>query len=231
MHMTITRVLPEDNTYLDGEFRVNSGLIDVRLRACSIQDKINWKNALALAKKSGKEKSQHNASGLRKLTTSKSQRVLREANDFACRLSTTRKPTGEQAECASDQSSFIPLQMPWSEVLNLSFNTAIFSNSNDYIAELGNIYGAKALIDQALSAIIPQIQNYRSLAAHVEQLMDALDDLKAASRKCVKEMESQRRNMYSVAKKMVVLRDQIRHHSVKDAALKQPAMRRPRPLQ
>lgn len=100
--------------------------------------------------------------------------------------------------------------MPWSEVLNLSFNTSIFSNNNDYITELGHIHGAKALVDQALSALIPHLKNYRSLAAHVEQLMDALDDLKAASRKCVREMESQRRNMYTVAKKMVVLRDQIR---------------------
>ena len=56
MHMAITKVLPEDSTFRDGEFRVHSGLIEARLRACSIQDKINWKNALARARKSGKEK-------------------------------------------------------------------------------------------------------------------------------------------------------------------------------
>lgn len=39
----------------------------------------------------------------------------------------------------------------WDEKLNLVFNTKIFSQNNDYIFELGNIYGAKALIDSALS--------------------------------------------------------------------------------
>jgi len=39
----------------------------------------------------------------------------------------------------------------WDEKLNLVFNTKIFTQNNDYIFELGNIYGAKALIDSALS--------------------------------------------------------------------------------
>jgi hypothetical protein len=79
--------------------------------------------------------------------------------------------------------------MLWSEMLNMNFNTQIFSQNNDYILELGNIYGAKALIDSSLSQIIPNVKNYKNLAQYVEQLIDALDDLKVATKKCVQEME------------------------------------------
>jgi len=44
----------------------------------------------------------------------------------------------------------------------------------------------------------------------VEQLIDALDDLKVAMKKCVTEMEEQRKNMFVAAKKMILLRDGIR---------------------
>ena len=71
----------------------------------------------------------------------------------------------------------------------MSFNTKIFSQNNNYIYELGNIYGAKAIIDSALSSIIPNVKNYSKLAKYVEQLIDALDDLKVSTKKCVTEME------------------------------------------
>lgn len=92
----------------------------------------------------------------------------------------------------------------------MNFNTKIFSQNNDYIYELGNIYGAKAVIDQSLSQIIPFVQNYEQLAKYVAELIDALDDLKVASKKCVQELESQRKQMYEAAKKMIMLRDGIR---------------------
>jgi hypothetical protein len=37
--------------------------------------------------------------------------------------------------------------------------------------------------------------------------MEALDDLKVATKKCVTDMEEQRKQMFQVAKKMVRLRD------------------------
>ena len=92
----------------------------------------------------------------------------------------------------------------------MSFNTKIFSQNNNYIYELGNIYGAKAIIDSALSSIIPNVKNYNKLAKYVEQLIDALDDLKVSTKKCVTEMEDQRKNMYKAAKMMIMLRDSIR---------------------
>ena len=91
----------------------------------------------------------------------------------------------------------------YDEKLNLVFNTKIFTQNNDYIFELGNIYGAKALIDSALSQIIPNVKNYQKISRHVEQLLDAMDDLKVAAKKCVFEMEEQRRSMYTAAKKMI----------------------------
>ena len=54
------------------------------------------------------------------------------------------------------------------------------------------------------------MKNYKNLAKYVETLIDALDDLKMASKKCVQELEVQRRNMYAAAKKMIMLRDGIR---------------------
>jgi hypothetical protein len=51
MHMQISKIIPEDQTSLDGEIRMNSGLIDVRLKASTIKEKINWKNALIAAQK------------------------------------------------------------------------------------------------------------------------------------------------------------------------------------
>jgi phosphorylcholine metabolism protein LicD len=51
VHMQISKVHTEDQTFLDGEIRINSGLIDVRLKAPTIKEKINWKNAFSRAQK------------------------------------------------------------------------------------------------------------------------------------------------------------------------------------
>jgi len=51
MHMAISKLLserPEDN---DCDLRIHSGLIEVRLRAMTIKDKIDWKNALSKSMK------------------------------------------------------------------------------------------------------------------------------------------------------------------------------------
>jgi|TARA_B110001450_G_C17408030_1_gene394548 hypothetical protein len=71
----------------------------------------------------------------------------------------------------------------------MSFNTSIFSQNHHYITELGNIYGAKASIDSALSQIVPNVKNYQRLSKYVEQLTEALDDLKVSTKKCVNQME------------------------------------------
>lgn len=49
IHMKISTILVDDGTFEDGELRLNSGLIDVRLKAASIKEKVNWKNALTKA--------------------------------------------------------------------------------------------------------------------------------------------------------------------------------------
>ncbi len=40
--------------------------------------------------------------------------------------------------------------------------------------------------------------------------MEAVDDLRMATKKCVTEMEEQRKQMYQVAKRMVKLRDGLK---------------------
>jgi hypothetical protein len=51
IHMAVSKVLPEEKNDQQGEFKINSGLIEVRLKASTIKEKINWKNMLALAQK------------------------------------------------------------------------------------------------------------------------------------------------------------------------------------
>lgn len=51
IHMHISKIINEDQSFLDGEIRIHSGLIDVRLKAPTIKEKINWKNALGQAQK------------------------------------------------------------------------------------------------------------------------------------------------------------------------------------
>lgn len=97
----------------------------------------------------------------------------------------------------------------------MNFNTTIFSKNNDYILELGNIYHAKQQIDTALTNIIPNVKNYQSLAQYIELLLDSLDDLKMASKRCVEEMEEQRKSMYNTAKKMIMLKEAIKEQMSK----------------
>ena len=39
--------------------------------------------------------------------------------------------------------------------------------------------------------------------------MEAIDDLRMSSKKCISDMEDQRKGMYTVAKKMIMLRDSL----------------------
>lgn len=93
------------------------------------------------------------------------------------------------------------------EMLNFKFNTGIFTQNSTYIVELGHIYAAKALIDSALSEIMPTLLLQTKIAMSVKNFMEAVDDLKVATKKCVTDMEQQRKQMYQVAKKMVKLRE------------------------
>ena len=96
----------------------------------------------------------------------------------------------------SSQKSNFSNEIFWSDYLNLSFNTKIFSQSSDYIYELGNIYAAKNEIDEGLSEIIPNIKVYKRLASHIKRFIEALDMLKISTKRCVEDMESQRKAMY-----------------------------------
>lgn len=57
----------------------------------------------------------------------------------------------------SSQQSKISNENVWIDFMNLSFNTKIFSMNCEYIYELENIYATKAIIDEVLSEIIPNI--------------------------------------------------------------------------
>jgi hypothetical protein len=54
---------------------------------------------------------------------------------------------------------------------------------------------------------MPALLMQPKIASNVKDLMEAIDDLKVATKKCVTDMEDQRKQMYLVAKKMVKLRD------------------------
>lgn len=68
----------------------------------------------------------------------------------------------------SSQRSNFSNEVFWSDYLNLSFNTKIFSQNSAYIYELGNIYAAKNQIDEGLSEIIPNIKVYKHLASQIK---------------------------------------------------------------
>ena len=53
LHMEISQVLPEKDDQQEGEIRLHSGLFEVRIKASSIKEKINWKNAFHMAQKGG----------------------------------------------------------------------------------------------------------------------------------------------------------------------------------
>ena len=80
----------------------------------------------------------------------------------------THRPKNNKIEIISDKSSQnnsnFSNEIFWSDYLNLSFNTKIFSQNSDYIYELGNIFAAKNMIDEGLSEIIPNIKVYKHLA-------------------------------------------------------------------
>jgi hypothetical protein len=47
LHMQISKILRDEGS--DLEIRLNSGLVDISLRAKNISEKVEWKNALAKA--------------------------------------------------------------------------------------------------------------------------------------------------------------------------------------
>lgn len=57
MHMKITKVTQDQPGQDELEIRMHSGLVDVRVRAASIKEKINWKNAMQASQKSVTSKS------------------------------------------------------------------------------------------------------------------------------------------------------------------------------
>ena len=124
MHMTITKVLPEDQTYLDGEIRVNSGLFDVRLKASSIKEKVAWKEALSGIPKKPSYLSLDRVSKVRDDVSSRSHSKsvgMKGAQQEYFPVNPKRKQ-----ELVSDNGSYESRhsnQMLWGEMLNMSFNT------------------------------------------------------------------------------------------------------------
>jgi hypothetical protein len=49
LHMAITKIESDESSKDDCEIKLNSGLVDVVLRAKNIKEKIDWKNALTKA--------------------------------------------------------------------------------------------------------------------------------------------------------------------------------------
>ena len=50
----------------------------------------------------------------------------------------------------------------------------------------------------------------KKIAKSVKLFLEAIDDLRMASKKCISDMEEQRKGMYAVAKKMLMLRDSLK---------------------
>ena len=118
-----------------------------------------------------------------------------------------------QMELISDHSSGrqsnLSNEIYWSDFLNLSFSTKIFSRDSDYIYELGNIYAARAQIDAGMSEIIPNIHVYKRLAGHIQGVFEALDMHKVATKRCIDSLETHRKDMYRVTKRVMQLKDQL----------------------
>ena len=51
IHMAISMVLPEQPGDSDCDIRIDTGLVELRIRAMNIKDKIDWLNALNRSKK------------------------------------------------------------------------------------------------------------------------------------------------------------------------------------
>ena len=51
LHMAISTILPEQPNDTDCDIRLHSGLVELRLRAPTIKDKIDWINAFNRSKK------------------------------------------------------------------------------------------------------------------------------------------------------------------------------------
>lgn len=97
----------------------------------------------------------------------------------------------------------------WSDFLNLSFNTKIFSKNSEYMYELSNIFSAKEAIDKGMSEIIPNIHVYKRLAGHINVVFEGLDQLRVATKRCVQILEDTRKDMYKVTKKVMELKDKM----------------------
>ena len=80
---------------------------------------------------------------------------------------------------------------------------------------MGNIFGAKTLIESALSGVIPKLRSNKSVESYLDTMLEAMEDLKQSCRRCVFELENSRREMFEVSKKMMILRDQIRDKHLK----------------
>lgn len=99
----------------------------------------------------------------------------------------------------------------------MSFATKIFSKDSDYVYELGNIFAARTIIDEAMSQIIPNIQVYKRLATHIQAVFEALDQHKVASKRCVDSLEAHRKEMYRVARRMMEMKDEINEKASNNA--------------
>jgi hypothetical protein len=174
LHMSVSKLLNEDSTFIDCELRINSGLIDLRLKAASIQEKVNWKNAfiksqkvdsrqvmleqrLNRAKDDAYIEQGHRSSLVPMMQppismqdSSRSPLIQPKKNSAAGTQNMIISPKEILSDYGSHNSIYSD-QMLWSEVLNTNFSTNIFSKNNDYILEMGNIYSAKQTIDEALS--------------------------------------------------------------------------------
>jgi hypothetical protein len=51
LHMQVSKILPSEKGQAENEIRLHSGLVELHLRAPTIKEKINWKNALTFAQK------------------------------------------------------------------------------------------------------------------------------------------------------------------------------------
>ena len=115
----------------------------------------------------------------------------------------------------SSQQSNFSNEVIWQDYLNLNFQTSIFSENSEYMYELGNIYAARNELDEMIGEIISNQKKRHPESTvspaipNLKHFIDALDMLKYSSKRCVADMENQRKAMYQVAKGLIRVRSSI----------------------
>ena len=71
-----------------------------------------------------------------------------------------------------------------------------------------------------MSEIIPNIHVYKRLAGHIQSVFEALDMHRVATKRCIDNLEANRKDMYRVTKRIMQLKDEMQEKN--DSMLRIP---------